>query len=474
MGSISIVGLVEGRESITGTRVLERLRRARTVVLPTAGYPAAVLLEDEGVSTTSLESLGVSADSPVEEIVDAMVALSREGDLVYLAPGYPLLREGIVSALLARSGENVEVFPEASSLQILLMAFDIDLTADLDIVDLHSLRHANVRRGSHLIVTGVTDAASLALVADLLGKDYPAQHPVVLAGCIPGGGFDLAMHTVQTLPDAPVCESTSIYVAPSHPAPPHGFDEFVRLIHVLRSPGGCPWDREQDHMSLRQNMIEEAFEAVTAIESRDPAELSEELGDVLLQVVLHAQIAAESGDFTIDDVVDGISAKIRRRHPHIFGDAIAGNSAEVLKRWDRIKREEKAGAGVFENIPHALPALMYATKLSRRAVAVGFEWPTLQAVWDKVHEEIDELKATEPGSAEAVDEIGDLLFTVVNLARKQGIDAEIALRGTCAKFRRRFEAVESEAQRRGISLEEFGAEEMERVWQEVKKEERET
>ncbi len=246
------------------------------------------------------------------------------------------------------------------------------------------------------------------------------------------------------------------------------FDEFVRMIAVLRGPDGCPWDRAQDHMSLRRNMIEEAYEAVSAIEAGDDAELTEELGDVLLQVVLHAQIASDEDRFTIDEVIAGISEKIRRRHPHVFGEAEAETPAEVIERWDAIKRDEKAGSGVLENIPSALPALLWAQKISRRAVGVGFEWETLEDVWDKVHEEIDELKQTEPGSSEAADEIGDLLFTVVNLARKQGIDAEEALRATCRKFITRFEQMERDATETGRGMADLGISEMEELWQRAK------
>ena len=230
-----------------------------------------------------------------------------------------------------------------------------------------------------------------------------------------------------------------------------GFAEFVQMIAVLRGPDGCPWDRAQDHMSLRRNMIEEAYEAVSAIESGDRAEL-----------------AADEATFTIDDVVAGISEKIRRRHPHVFADAEAGTPTEVLERWDAIKREEKAGSGVLHGIPSALPALLWAQKISRRAVGVGFEWESLEAVWEKVHEEIDELKETEPGSPEAADEIGDLLFTVVNLARKQGIDAEEALRATCRKFIARFEAMEGEAASAGRDVADLDITEMEALWQRAK------
>jgi tetrapyrrole methylase family protein/MazG family protein len=256
----------------------------------------------------------------------------------------------------------------------------------------------------------------------------------------------------------------------------HGFDEFVDVIAALRAPDGCPWDREQTHRSIAKNMLEEAYEAVHAIETDDVAEIREELGDVLLQVVLHAQIAADDGEFTIDDVVSEITAKIVRRHPHVFGDAEADNAAQVLRTWDTIKATERASKrqGLLDTVPEGSPALMQAANISRKAVSAGFEWETLDGVWEKVHEEIDELKATEPGSPEAADEIGDVLFSVVNLARKQGIDAETALRGTCEKFRRRWSAMEDASATAGRDVSDLSLTEQEALWQEAKRAEKGT
>jgi tetrapyrrole methylase family protein/MazG family protein len=250
----------------------------------------------------------------------------------------------------------------------------------------------------------------------------------------------------------------------------HGFDEFVDLIAALRGPDGCPWDREQTHRSIATNMVEEAYEAVHAIEGDDVAELRDELGDVLLQVVLQSQIAADEGEFTIDDVVAAIRAKIVRRHPHVFGEQTASNAAEGLERWESIKAEERAAKeqGLLDTVPHALPALMLAQSISRKAVSAGFEWETLEGVWAKVHEELDELKATQPGSPQAADEIGDVLFTIVNLARKQGIDTETALRGTCDKFRGRWSAMEEAAAARGTSVSELSLGDQEALWQRAK------
>jgi tetrapyrrole methylase family protein/MazG family protein len=257
----------------------------------------------------------------------------------------------------------------------------------------------------------------------------------------------------------------------------HGrrFDELVRIMAVLRAPDGCPWDREQTHMTLRRHLVEEAYEAVAAIESGDDAEIRDELGDILLQVVFHAQIAAEEGRFDIDDVAGAIVEKLVRRHPHIFADGVADTADEVMTRWDAIKRTEnvaKDRASILDGIAPTLPALAYAEKISRRAVSAGFEWETVDDVWAKVHEEIAELQATDHGTPEAEDELGDLLFTVVNVGRKMGIDPEQALRMTCAKFIRRFSAMERAAAEQGRDLSDMGIDEQEALWRQAKEGER--
>ncbi len=474
MGSIAIVGLGAGEDDALTEDTLARLGRVSTVVVSSPEGPIAERLRDEGVRTVPLEELGLAPDMTVERIVEELVTLAHDGDVAYVASGYPLLREGMVSTLLARSRGSVDVFPVISPLQVLLLAFDIDLTADLDIIDVRSLRPSIAQRDSHLIVTGVRNRMLARIAAERLAEVYPLSHAVVVAGCQADGTFSLHMRRVLDMAEGEFCDDAAVFVAPASIDPPTGFDEFVRTIGELRGPDGCPWDRAQDHMSLRTNMIEEAYEAVAAIESGEPAQIADELGDVLLQVVLHAQIASDSGTFNMDDVVEGIARKIRRRHPHVFGTVVAETPDEVHRNWDDIKRQEKADSaveeisGTLDGIAHTLPSLMYAQKMSRRAVAVGFEWETLDDVWDKVHEEIDELKETQPGSPEAVEEIGDLLFTVVNLARKQGIDAETALRSASEKFRGRFEQMERSAIESGTSIEKLGLSELESLWNKAK------
>lgn len=256
------------------------------------------------------------------------------------------------------------------------------------------------------------------------------------------------------------------------------FAAFVDTIAALRAPNGCPWDREQTHESIARNMIEEAYEAVDAIEQHDATHLREELGDVLLQVVLQSQIAADAGEFTVADVCRDVNAKMIRRHPHVFGEAAAGSAEDVLSIWDNVKLAEKSAAdaqteepeGLLDSVPASFPALLQAYKISRKAVAAGFEWDTVEDVWAKVEEEIAEFKqACRSDDAQAKElEFGDVLFSLVNVARKEDIDAETALRATCRKFRERWAFMEGAAWGQGKRVEELDMDEMQQLWDQAK------
>lgn len=256
------------------------------------------------------------------------------------------------------------------------------------------------------------------------------------------------------------------------------FAAFVDTIAALRAPNGCPWDREQTHESIARNMIEEAYEAVDAIEQHDAMHLREELGDVLLQVVLQSQIAADAGEFTVADVCRDVNAKMIRRHPHVFGEAAAGSAEDVLSIWDNVKLAEKSAAdaqaeepkGLLDSVPASFPALLQAYKISRKAVAAGFEWDTVEDVWAKVEEEIAEFKqACRSDDAQAKElEFGDVLFSLVNVARKEDIDAETALRATCRKFRERWAFMEGAAWGQGKRIEELDMDEMQQLWDQAK------
>ena len=277
------------------------------------------------------------------------------------------------------------------------------------------------------------------------------------------------------------------------------FDRLVRTIWRLRQEDGCPWDKEQTHQSISKNMIEEAYEAVEAIAEGSPEHLEEELGDVLEQVLLHSQIEADGGvdgaekgsardraagtagnreaGFDIDDVCRALNQKLVRRHPHVFGPeaGLTSSAAAVLDVWESVKAEERASAedtvhteGLLDSVPQSLPALMQAQKISKRAAKMGFEWASVDDVWDKVVEERAEFDAEAPGTQQKTDEFGDILFALINVARWEGVDAEEALMSACRKFRARWSYMEKAAAERGFSLDEK-PEIQEDLWQEAKR-----
>lgn len=247
------------------------------------------------------------------------------------------------------------------------------------------------------------------------------------------------------------------------------FGDLVEIMALLRGPNGCPWDKEQTHQSLKPYLVEESYEAVEAIDHEDFSHLEEELGDILLQIVFHAQIASEEKRFEISDILAGIISKLRRRHPHIFGEASVRTAEEVRIRWEEIKKEEKGRESALEGVSKALPALLYALSLQERASRVGFDWPSIEGVTEKVREEVDELGTAGISEAEREEELGDVLFSLVNLSRHLGIDPEIALRKTAEKFRTRFVHMERSALSRGKDLAEMSLEEKDKLWEEAKK-----
>ena len=254
------------------------------------------------------------------------------------------------------------------------------------------------------------------------------------------------------------------------------FDRLVALMARLRAPGGCPWDREQTFDTIKPYTLEETYEVLDAIDRRDWRGLAEELGDFLLQAVFYAQMAQEEGRFTISDALDAICQKLIRRHPHVVGDAEAKTPDDVKVRWDQIKDEEKKQRGdapkaLLSSVPRNMPALVEAQQIASKAAGVGFDWANVEQVIDKLHEELDELRSARNGSdpAQVADELGDMLFVIVNIARFLKVDPEQALRGTNAKFRKRFGYVEEQLAGRGRKLTEARIEEMEELWQEAKR-----
>jgi tetrapyrrole methylase family protein/MazG family protein len=303
-----------------------------------------------------------------------------------------------------------------------------------------------------------------------LMNQYPEEHPVRLlhaAGTDAQEVEDLPLHAIDQ--SRKIAHLTALYVPPLRVG---ALEEFQETIAHLRAPEGCPWDREQTHKSIRGNLLEEAYEALEALDQDDPAHLAEELGDLLLQILLHAQIATEAGEFRMTDVIGGVDTKIRRRHPHVFGEAKVDGVGDVLRNWEEIKagereQEGKEERGLFGGVPLALPALEQAIDYQKRAARVGFDWPEISGVRAKLDEEIGELDAAK-GEDEQEAELGDVLFAAVNYARWLKVDPESALREANARFRSRFEHVEAAAKRQGKPLKGMSLEEMDALWEQAK------
>ncbi len=324
----------------------------------------------------------------------------------------------------------------------------------------------------------------------LLQRLYPADHAIL------GAGADLTVGTADSVALASALEGAPLLLpALADELNVASFFSLAWLVHRLRQPDGCPWDREQDHLSLRPFLLEETYEVYDALEKGDTPELAEELGDLLLQIVLHAQYGAEAGVFDLADVQASVTSKVIRRHPHVFGDVQAGTVGEVMRNWEQLKSAERAagaqaagaraGEGddlasdgpldpampaAFAGLSKSLPALAYADEMQGRAASLGYDWPDLEGVIDKIAEEASELLAAE-GAPERHEEFGDLLFVMVNLGRKLGIDPEAALRSASRKFAARFARVERLADDQGLQLRALGLDALDDLWQEAKREE---
>lgn len=316
-----------------------------------------------------------------------------------------------------------------------------------------------------VLLTGVDSPELAAHIKSVLLTTYPGEHGVLWVG-----EGKKKEERVAELSGEVSGEDACLYI----PALDEGtsFESFAETIAHLRAPDGCPWDREQTHETLRKHLLEESYEAISAIDSGDFTDMREEFGDLLLQVVLQSQIANEEGQFNVNQVIHGIHSKIVRRHPHVFGDLELDGVDGVLANWEKLKEKERGnksdGKGLLDGVPVSLPALSQAQEYQDRAARVGFDWNDIDGVLEKLKEEIDEVKKAET-DFELASEIGDLLFALVNLARWKKVDAESALRGTNNKFKRRFAVIEAGARKQGRGLSELSLDEMESLWQEAKK-----
>jgi tetrapyrrole methylase family protein/MazG family protein len=497
LGFLTIVGLGPGGADLLTREAHDVIAGAVELYVRTRKHPTVAELPFRGkLRSFDAEYRRATAIEDVYEVIAArLVRLAgRPGGVVYAVPGHPLVGERSVQLALSRAREHgvaTRVVAGLSFVEPTLAAAGLDpLAAGLQLLDAAAIvadrfgagggRQPFAERSRWL------DATQPALVAQLDSKrlaagvklvlleSYPPDHVVVLVRA--GQAEQLPL---VALDRARVDHLTSLVVPPvARLEDLASFETLRYVVARLRAPGGCPWDREQTHEKLKRELLEEAYEAVDAIErggeSGDWTQLAEELGDVLMNLVLHTQIAAESEQFWLEDVLRGINAKLIRRHPHVFGDVSVSSTADVLANWDRIKRAEKgdrADASRLGDVPAALPALIRAQALQRRATRTGFAWPSIEGVWAKLEEEVAEVRAAD-SDAERAEELGDLLWMVAELANWLQVDAEEALRRATDKFVGRFRAMERLAAGRAARFEELGAARQIELWEIVKDAER--
>ncbi len=478
---ITVVGMGPGPYSLLTREAATILEKAPKVWLRTSRHPTVQQLPPS-VKWESLDYVydrTVSFENLYEELASELLAIARrEGGMVYAVPGDPTMAEDSVRELLrlARS-ENIEIrlvsgvsFVEAS-----LAAAGRNLSGGLQLLEASQVASANPL--IDLLVYQIEDRLVASDVKLELLRKYPDDHPVLLitAAATPDQQSVRQVHLHDLDRQPGVDHLTALFVPASTPDRALGsFDSFVRIVQRLRAPDGCPWDRQQTHESLKPYVVEEAYEVVEAIDKGNPTTLSEELGDLLLQVVLHARVAEEASDFDITDVVNAIGAKMVRRHPHVFGEVSVSNAEEVLVNWEAIKKTEREkkdeGESMFTGIPKHMPALQAAQEVQGRAARVGFDWKEIQPVLDKLAEEAKEL-AQAQNATERQAELGDLLFAMVNVARHLGVNAEMALRSANQKFVERFTAMEKLAAKQGVEFASLDLEQQDTLWNQVKKEE---
>lgn len=479
-GGVTLLGLGPGEATLLTRQAWELLQGIPEIVLRTRQHPV-VQGFPPGLRFESFDSLYDQAENfeaVYARIVEQVLELARRPEgVVYAVPGHPFVAEATAPEIARRARAArlpVQVVEGLSFLEPTFSALGVDPLPQTVILDALDLARAHTPPTQPNLAAIIAQIYSPQVANDVkltLTSVYPDEHPVRLvhaAGTSQQVVEDLALHEIDRSPHLGLL--SSLYLPPLESA--YAFEAFQEVVARLRAPDGCPWDRQQDHQTLRPHLLEEAYELVGALDEDNRAGMCEELGDLLLQILLHAQIANEMGEFSINDVLRGIHHKIVSRHPHVFGDVQVGGAGDVLRNWERLKAEEranhgKAEQGMLASVPLAMPALSLADQYQRRVARVGFDWPDVEGVYAKVREELDELRSAKDDQARAR-ELGDLFFALVSLARWLGVDAESTLREANSRFKRRFNTVEQAARQQGRPLETLTLAEMEALWQAAK------
>lgn len=490
--SITIVGLGSGNPDRLTMGIIKTLQTASEVYVRTKEHPVMSVLDELKVAIQSFDHIYEARDSfpevyaSIADILLEKAATADEGSvIVYAVPGHPMVAESTVQILrerCANEGIGLSILGGESFLDEAFVRLGFDPIEGFQLLDASGLNASLLQPQLHTVIGQVYDTFTASDVKLALMELYPDDYLVTV-------GHALGVDGQEEILQVPVYELDRVegYGNLSLIYVPRSEDDMLRqrtfarlheIVGILRSPGGCPWDREQTHESIRKNLIEETYEVIETIDEDDPEHMQEELGDLLLQVMLHSQMEEEVGTFNVFDVIQGLNDKLIFRHPHVFGQNQAEDADAALANWEQMKAEEKRRKGlmpeeasVLDGIPRDLPALMKAYKLQKKASKVGFDWDQIGDVFLKIEEELGELReAVEQGfdPEEQVAELGDLLFAASNAARFLHADPEEALARTNRKFIKRFRFIEEELRARGKTVQESSLEEMDEIWQQAK------
>lgn len=486
MHQVTVIGLGAADFEQLPIGVYKKLKNAKKVFARTIDHPVISELQKEGIIFESFDEIYEKHDSflPVyEEIASKIISLASEGPVLYAVPGHPLVAEQTVQLLIEAERDGVielKIEGGQSFLDATFAALKIDPIEGFQLLDGTNFSAMNINMHSHVLIAQVYDSFSASEVKLTLMEKYRDDYPVTV---VTAAGSSLQKLTTVPLYEldqvVEVNNLTTIYVPPVEDdlEALKDWTTFRKIIATLRGPNGCPWDQKQTHESLKKYLLEEAHEFIAAVDAEDDFGMVEELGDILLQVFLHAQIGEEQGYFNLEEILEGISSKMIRRHPHVFGNVQVEGADEVVANWEEIKKQEKGSSdeSLLKGEYRPTSSLQTSYNYQKRAATVGFDWPNVEGALQKFEEEWNEFKTEikKGTNAGRLDEFGDVLFTLVNIARFYKISPEEAMVHANEKFARRFKFVEEKVKLSGKPFEDFTLEQLDDFWNEAKLLERE-
>lgn len=481
MNKITVIGIGAGDINQLPLGVYRTLKSSAHLFLRTKEHPVIEELENEGITYTSFDGIYKNQDTfddVYEQIVDMLISQAKENDIVYCVPGHPFVAERTVQLLLEKEAKQsflLDFQGGHSFIDSIFTALQIDPIEGLQFINAEDFDPELLQLRQHIIICQVYSPFVASDVKLSLMEKLPDDYEIKIvsaAGSVNERILTIPLYELDRQTE--INNLTSVYVPPvqNEKILSREFSTLRKVIATLRGPNGCPWDKKQTHQSLKKYLVEETYEVLDAIDSNDEDGLIEELGDILLQVMLHAQIGEDEGMFIIDDVISSITEKMIRRHPHVFGSVEVNNADQVVENWEQIKKLEKGDEpeSILQSIPKGLPSLYRALELQKKAAKVGFDWPDVKPIWDKVHEELKELQEEiNSGDNAAMEaEFGDVLFALTNVARYYKLDPEEAIRRTNRKFLNRFQYIEEQIKQSGVSFSELTLDDLDKIWEEAK------